>query len=143
MYTAFATGGEVIQPSLVRSIERGDERIVPPIARHRVLKQEVAHEVLSVLARVVEEGTGKSMKGLPWTVAAKTGTPKDTKTGAFYNPVVCAIAPATSPEIVVTVMHHGVRPRPGKPYTGGSVSGPVAKEIIEKTLTYLRVPGDR
>jgi cell division protein FtsI/penicillin-binding protein 2 len=76
-------------------------------------------------------------------VAAKSGTPKDTKTGAFYYPVVCAIAPATSPEIVVTVMHHGVRPRPGKPYTGGSVSGPVAKEIIEKTLTYLRVPGDR
>jgi cell division protein FtsI (penicillin-binding protein 3) len=142
MYLPFASGGELVQPTLVASVNRGDVSQTPTPARHRALARHVADETLRVLIRVVEEGTGKALKGMPWSVAAKTGTPKDTKTG-LYSPVVCAIAPAHAPEIVVTVMHHGVTGAGGKPYTGGAVSGPVAREIIESTLTYLRTPRDR
>ena len=145
MYTAFATDGRILEPRLVSAIERGNERLEIPPRDHRALQPDVAFEVREVLMRVVEEGTAKTLKGMDWTVAAKTGTPKDTaRTDAsYYNPVICAIAPALDPEIVVTVMHHGIRGGRGKPYTGGSCSGPTAREIIKNTLLFLRVPKDR
>jgi cell division protein FtsI (penicillin-binding protein 3) len=142
MYLPFANGGEISEPTLLREIRNGLDT-TEPTRRRRVIRPDVAHDVLRVLQRVVEEGTGRALKDLPWTVAAKTGTPEITKDRALHNPVIAAIAPVTAPEIVVVVVHHEVRKRSGRPYTGGKVSGPVAKEIIAKTLEYLRVEHDR
>jgi cell division protein FtsI/penicillin-binding protein 2 len=46
------------------------------------------------------------------------------------------------PEIVVVVLHHHVKNRGPGTYTGGTVSGPPARDIIERTLDYMRIPGD-
>jgi len=143
MYLAFAGDGEIVEPTMVKEIRQGDRVERPQPRRRRVLTPATALRMREVLERVVEDGTAKVLKNDRWTVAAKTGTPKATGKN-YYNPVICAIAPARRPEIVVTVIHHDVRPElTGGPYAGGKVSGPVAKEIVERTLDYLQVPSDR
>lgn len=143
MYLAFAGDGDIPEPTLIKEIRSGDRVEVPERRRRPVLNRETAHRMRRVLERVVEDGTAKVLKNDRWTVAAKTGTPKATGK-AYYNPVICALAPASRPEIVVSVIHHEVRPKQtGGPYSGGKISGPVAKEIVERTLDYLQVPSDR
>ncbi|MAB89936.1 MAG: hypothetical protein CMJ90_10815 [Planctomycetes bacterium] len=145
MYLPFARDGSMPQVSLVKEIIRGPKRVTRPTlpSPRRVVGEDVAQQMRQVLTRVVEEGTGKVLRGMDWSAAAKTGTPKVTRTG-HYNPVVCTFAPASKPEIVVSVVHKNVTPRlTGGAYTGGKVSGPVAREIVTRTLNYLQVPSDQ
>jgi cell division protein FtsI (penicillin-binding protein 3) len=139
MYLPLANDGLLMEPRLLAQV--GDQRIPDPPAV-RVIDADVAWSVRQTLRRAVEEGTGRRLQGLPWSVAAKTGTPEITGT-LLHNPVVCAIAPASAPRIVVAVVHHKVLKRGPGTYTGGAVSGPPARSIIEKTLRYLRVEADQ
>ena len=47
-------------------------------------------------------------------------------------------APAEKPEVIILVSIRKPNKALGKGYTGGTVAAPVFKEILEKTLTYLR-----
>lgn len=143
MYLPLAGDGTIPEPSLLKEIRGAERTHRPEPRRSRAVRKDVAQQMRRVLTRVVEEGTGKVLRDMKWTAAAKTGTPKIMSTG-HYNPVVCTFAPASRPRIVVTVVHHDVTPRlTGGRYTGGKVSGPVAKEIVTRTLDYLQVPSDR
>ncbi|MSR74559.1 MAG: penicillin-binding protein 2 [Planctomycetes bacterium] len=144
-FLVFARGGEFMDPIIVREA-RKDGRVIAPDyadpARHvRVIDREVALSVRGALERVMEEGTGKSARSSKYSIAAKTGTPKIGKT-EVYNPIICTMAPVheRDPEIVVVVIHHHVRNRGPGTYTGGTVSGPPARDIIERTLEYMRIP---
>ncbi len=145
MFLVFARGGEFMDPVLVLEASK-DGRVIAPDhsdpGRHvRVLDREVALSVRGALERVMEEGTGKSARSSKYSIAAKTGTPKIGKT-EVYNPIICTMAPVheRDPEIVVVVIHHHVRNRGPGTYTGGTVSGPPARDIIERTLEYMRIP---
>ncbi|NRA97532.1 MAG: penicillin-binding protein 2 [Planctomycetes bacterium] len=134
MYLPIAGDGTLPEPSLLKGAEP---------RRRPVLSPDTVRQMRSVLTRVVEEGTAKVLRGMKWSAAAKTGTAKKTGT-EFYNAIICTFAPASRPEIMVTVVHKHVTPRlTGGPYTGGKVSGPVAREIVTRTLDYLQVPPDR
>jgi cell division protein FtsI/penicillin-binding protein 2 len=95
---------------------------------------------------VVNEGTGKRAKLEKWQVFGKTGTANIAKTGErgysdqhYVASFVCG-APAEDPAVVVLVSIRKPNKRLGKGYTGGAVASPVAAKILEKTLTYLKVP---
>ncbi len=145
LYLVLARGGEFVEPAVLKEIRgQGQRETTPPVTergRARILDREVADSVRSALERAVEEGTGKSARSDRWSVAAKTGTPRFMNT-ALYNPVMCAMAPvaARSPEIVVVVQFKDVPNRGPRTYTGGTVAGPVVKEIVERTLNYLGIP---
>lgn len=138
MYMPFASEGMAIQPVLVRAIRRNGEVLRPSPRRQRAIRAEVAREVLHVLHGAVEEGTGKALKGLPFQVAAKTGTPQVTGTER-HNPVICAIAPVQHPEVVLTVIHNNVVKGSRAVYTGGAVSGPAAREILDAAYKHLQI----
>lgn len=146
-FLVFARGGEYIEPSLVRAIHPQGERVVTDLddtSRHvRVIDREVALAVRSALEEVMESGTGKSARSAKYAIAAKTGTPKIGQS-ELYNPLICTVAPVgpQEPEIVVVVLHHHVKNRGPGTYTGGTVSGPPARDIIERTLDYMRIPAD-
>ena len=143
MYLPMAGDGTMPEPTLVRAVRSEERESMAPASRRRVLREDVALRMRQVLTQVVEEGTGKVLRGMRWTAAAKTGTPKIMRTG-LYNPVICAMAPAGEPELVVTVIHQDVSPRlAGGAYTGGRISGPVARGILERALQYMEVPADR
>jgi cell division protein FtsI (penicillin-binding protein 3) len=102
--------------------------------------------VTEALVGVVNEGTGKRARLDKWQVFGKTGTANIAKTGErgysdrnYVASFVCG-APAEDPAAVVLVSIRKPNRKLGKGYTGGAVASPVAAKILDKTLTYLRVP---
>ena len=108
-----------------------------------MLPEVIAEEMLDALTSVVEEGTAKQLRGLPWTVAAKTGTAQIMgRSGPTrrYSSSVVALAPASDPYLTVFVGAHDLR---GAVHYGGPIAGPVVREILEETLGLLDIPADR
>ncbi len=78
-YAAFADGGVYRSATLIRRIEDRDGRTLyeaRPIAR-RVMSEGSAFILTTMLQSVVQSGTAKALRDLPWQVAAKTGTVGD------------------------------------------------------------------
>lgn len=115
-----------------------------------IIKPEIArYMVEDALVSVINhpEGTGKRAASKRWQVFGKTGTAqiarKDGKgyeENAFLASFICG-APAEDPAVVVLVSIRKPNRKLGKGYTGGMVSAPVAKEIIDRTLNYLSARG--
>ena len=138
-FSVFANGGVYRAPRIVDAVI-GADGIERPAKRGRarqVFEPETAIDVRDMLVDVVERGTGKRSKSDRYLIAGKTSTAEwDTdrrkKTSSFAG-----FAPAHDPRLLVVV----VVDRPTKNgHSGGRVAAPAAKEILERGLTYLRVP---
>jgi len=150
-FCILANGGRLVRPFIVRAIVDNNGRIKelkrPPAPVGYIIKPDVAAWLLDVaLTGVINEvgGTGKRAKLDKWQVFGKSGTANIARSDARgysdrdYMASFMAGAPTDNPAIVVLV---SIR-KPNKAlgaYTGGVVASPVAKEIIERTLTYLGV----
>jgi penicillin-binding protein 1A len=87
-YAAFPNGGTHSTPKLVRSITegaRGPVEMPPAPPPRRVLTPEEAYLTTSLLASVVEEGTGRRARSLNRPVAGKTGTTNDARDAWFIG----------------------------------------------------------
>jgi cell division protein FtsI (penicillin-binding protein 3) len=149
-FSILANGGRLVRPFLVRAIVDHDGQIKelnhPPPPVGYIIKPEVAEWLVNeALVRAVNEGTGKRAKLDKWQVFGKSGTANIARANARgysdrnYMASFMAGAPAEDPAIVVLVSIRKPNLSLGKNYTGGVVSSPVAKNIIERTLTYLGV----
>ncbi len=142
-YSAIANGGNLMQPYLVKQITDRDGNIIqknePKVIR-KVISEETAATVRSVLEGVVSEGTGKYAYISGYRIAGKTGTSQTltTETEGRYIVSFAAIAPADKPEIVVLVAldHPQVAMNMR---TGGLLAAPVAGKLCEEILEYLGV----
>ncbi|MEE9391102.1 MAG: penicillin-binding protein 2 [Planctomycetota bacterium] len=141
-FAVFGTGGIYCEPSLVDWIGKGSDRRANTRSRRRLISAKVADEMKTVLIDVVENGTAKPLKDLPWQVAAKTGTAElFDKNGNMmgYSSSICALAPAADPMITVWVGLHELN---GTRIYATSTAGPAVRAIIERTLTKLGVPAE-
>jgi cell division protein FtsI/penicillin-binding protein 2 len=151
-YCILANGGHSVRPYVVRAVVDNDGNIAKMRRPQNtevgfVVKPEVAKWIVTeALVGVVNEGTGKRAKLEKWQVFGKTGTANIAKTGErgysdqhYVASFICG-APAQDPAVVVLVSIRKPNKRLGKGYTGGAVASPVAAKILEKTLTYLKVP---
>jgi cell division protein FtsI/penicillin-binding protein 2 len=145
-FAALGNRGVRMKPQIVERVEDAHGRVLrafEPAEAARIVDGDVAEKVmLPALLKVVEEGTGRNARMEKWTVAGKTGTAmkvvgRGYKVGHYRSSFV-GLAPAEKPEVIVVVMTDDPRPKSGTPY-GGTVSAPVVKEILEKSLPYLRV----
>lgn len=160
IYTSFATGGWRLRPTVIKEVRVAGRTIAPPPAeRVRVLSPETVAYVREAMLQVFENPRGtahSSAYSSRYSAMGKTGTAqysdRHTTRGLQYNAWIVGMAPAKAagdpaktrdPEIIVVVVHHRVPFRGKGTYTGGTVSGPVAKEIIERTLEYLGVEPDQ
>jgi cell division protein FtsI (penicillin-binding protein 3) len=135
-YAILATGGLHRPVSLIR-VEQ------PPIPR-RVIRADVAEEVLSMLEAVVgESGTGRAANVANYRVAGKTGTARKIAPGGYadnrYTAVFAGIAPASAPRLACVVVVDDPR---GGDYYGGTVAAPVFSEIMKGALRILAVAPD-
>ena len=112
-----------------------------------VVRPDVARWIVTeAMVGVVNEGTGRRVKLKKWRVFGKTGTANIAKSGERgysendYVASFVAGAPAEDPAVIVLVSIRRPNKKLGKGYTGGAVASPVAGKILEKTLTYLKVP---
>ncbi len=147
-YAILANGGSLVRPHLLKAAAYpdGTTRYYDhgSSLAGRILRPEVAKwMVTEALTEVVNEGTGKKAALEDVQVFGKTGTANiagvSTKGYDAKNYVASFAggAPAENPQIVVLVSVHKPDRSLGKGYTGGTVAGPVAAEIIKNTLKYL------
>ena len=138
--SSIANGGKLLQPYVVQQVLDADGNVVSntvPTVKRQVISQETAQRVSALLANAVENGGGKNAYVAGYRVAGKTGTSEKTETGGT-NVVASfgGFAPADDPQVAVLVMID--EPQCANRY-GGTIAAPVAKKILEDTLTYLGV----
>ncbi len=133
-YTVFATDGELVPLTLVKSstVASGE----------KILSTETARAVRAMLELAVQNGgTGPRARIMGWRVAGKTGTAHKEENGAYaankYRASFVGLAPASSPRLVVAVMLD--EPSAGR-YYGGEVAAPVFAEVMQGALRMLGEP---
>ena len=149
-YNAVANGGKLIQPILVKQIEKEGEVVesfATEIVNPAICSPESLAKLRECMEAVVEDGlgTGKALRSLPFGVAGKTGTAQvyqgRSKGGNAYTladgsreylATFVGYFPADNPKYTCIVSIKTIR-RVGemKPYTGAGVALPVFKDIAE------------
>jgi len=143
--SSVANGGYLMRPFVVKRVLDKDgtvvKRIDPEVVR-RVISQETANRITSILKGVTEEGgTGVKAAIEGFEVAGKTGTAQkpDLLTGGYkdgkYISSFLGFVPAEDPQITVLVSLD----EPEGEFYGGAIAAPVFKEIASQVLSYLGV----
>jgi cell division protein FtsI (penicillin-binding protein 3) len=144
-YSAFANGGYLVQPKLLKEVINHDNKTVykneiTPLPK-QVIAPELSREVSNILRRVVMSGTGTAANLKTYAVAGKTGTARKLDANGRYSTqkyrsLFVAFAPVDNPEIIVLVLVD----EPKGAYYASTVAAPTAGVIIEETLKYLKTP---
>ena len=141
VYSIIANDGMRTSPTIVAGAEAPDGTFVP-VEREapvRVVSEQTASQILTMLEEVVTNGTGRAAQISGYRVGGKTGTaqaPDDngklTRTVASF----VGIAPTDQPRIVVSVIMYD----PQSSIWGGDVAAPVFRDVATFALQTLRVP---
>jgi len=126
-----ANGGVVPRPYVVEKVvgpNGSTIRTTKPHTLGRAIKPETAAELTDMMKLVVSGGTGRAAQIPGIQVAGKTGT-AETGVDHIYTAWFVSFAPADDPQVAVAVVlekqENGF---------GGSVSAPIAKQVIEALL---------
>jgi len=140
-----ANGGKLMRPYVVKAMTDESGRVVKefnPQMIRRVLSEEISHKVTFILEDVVSErGTAPRATITGYRVAGKTGTAQkvDPLTKGYsdedYVAIFVGFVPVKNPRMVILVM---IDEPKGIVY-GGTVAGPVFREVGKWTLNSLRV----
>jgi len=147
-FAALANDGLLLRPQIIdRIVETRTGRVVyerrGPQVRRRVVSERTAAQVMDMMRRVVQEGTGKRARLDDYPVAGKSGTASLLRldgrgySDKRYLSSFVATAPADSPRVLVLVSLKA--PSKGSNY-GGVVAAPACREILRRTLRYMNVP---
>ncbi|MBI4541639.1 MAG: penicillin-binding protein 2 [Gemmatimonadetes bacterium] len=145
-YAVFATGGLLLEPTLVREVRGGDGSVrwrhrVRPV--RRVVTSSVASQLAHMLRGAVEEGTGRLAALGTYPLAGKTGTARRNIGGRYvaghYTASFVGLFPAVDPQLVVVVKIDD----PAGDYFGGATAAPVTRTILEAALATPTVTLDR
>ncbi len=144
-YAAVANDGVWTQPFLVDSRLDENGAVVAFVPETRtVVSPGTARTLRSLLAGVVEEGTGVAA-GIPgFAVGGKTGTANklDPETGRYTDETMASfvgMAPIDDPKVVVAVV---VDDPAWELRTGGSAAAPAFRDVMEAALHRLGVVPD-
>lgn len=150
-FSALANGGRLMQPRMIQKVCASDGSVVADLSEAVEISRPVSQETADYMRRVVLRGTYTDPRGtakrldIPgYEPFGKTGTAKkrnpngggyssDLYVGSFIG-----AAPLENPRLVCMVMID--EPDRSIAYYGGSVAGPAVKQILERSLAYLRVP---
>ncbi len=136
-YGIFANGGYRISPRLVLN--------EPRPASERIIEENAAGTLRSLLHEVVSRGTGHLADPVYYTAGGKTGTSRryDPARGGYQEGAITCLfagfAPADNPQIALCIIidnpKHGI--------WASQVAAPVFKEIVDRSLIYLGIPSDK
>jgi stage V sporulation protein D (sporulation-specific penicillin-binding protein) len=137
--SAIVNGGFLVTPHFaLRTLSpEGDivQEFVYPQGR-QVISKEVSDTMREILEGVVYTGTGNKTYIPGYRVGGKTATSeKLPRRSAKYIASFLAFAPAEDPRVMALVLID----EPQGVYYGGTVAGPVMKEILENALPYLGI----
>lgn len=139
VYNAVANNGVMVKPYLVKEIKEFGKTIkacTTEVINPKICSDETIKQLKVLLEGVVANGTATNLKGLAYTVAGKTGTAQIISNGKYdkssHKASFVGYFPANNPQysciVVVNAPANGI-------YYGGSVAGPVFKEIADKVYS--------
>ncbi|RIJ49059.1 PASTA domain-containing protein [Maribellus luteus] len=135
-YNAVANGGKMVKPRMVKEIRDNGilvKRFDPEVLNPMIASRETIGKAQDMLEGVCERGTGTTIQGKYFKVAGKTGTARVATSSSGYSKGMYLASftgyfPADNPQYSLIVTFNN----PRGTYYGGSVAGPVFKEISEK-----------
>ncbi|MSR29526.1 MAG: penicillin-binding protein 2 [Phycisphaerales bacterium] len=146
-FSAFCNGGSMSTPRIVLTM--GPDGRVIPSPKIPVISPEIALETRSAMEGVFTEGTGRKAQSALYRMFGKSGTaqlprPDGQGTGYFDDRYVASFiagAPYDHPRIVVLCVIDDPDRKRG--HFGGSIAGPVVRDVIDESLQYLGVRPDQ
>jgi membrane peptidoglycan carboxypeptidase len=148
--SSVANGGQYVEPRIVRALYRDNRRfVVQPKVVQRPIRADTAASMTQIMEGVVADKHGTATRAqIPgFTIAGKTGTAEKLIKGqgqspahyshTEYNASFVGFVPSRDPAIAVIVVIDS--PHGPNRYSGGTVSAPIFKRIVEPTLRYLGV----
>ncbi len=142
--SAAINGGILYKPYIVKSVDEPETNA--PIIENkktkvrRVISKETSREVALALESVVTNGTGRNAFIDGYRVGGKTGTAQKVENGAYMsgNYIVSFIGflPADNPKVIAYVAIDNPK---GVIQYGGTVAAPIAKSILEDSITALNI----
>ncbi len=137
-FCAFARNGTVPQLQLKLS---SDEDVM---FVRKAITPEIAALTRKIMGKVMTEGTGMKSRSEQYKLFGKSGTaqlPCADGSGYFEDRYIASFiagAPIDNPKLVVLCVIDDPDKTIG--HYGGTVAGPVVRDVIEQSLNYLRVP---
>ncbi|MGE4585854.1 MAG: penicillin-binding protein [Mangrovibacterium sp.] len=146
-YNAVANGGKMMKPLFVSEVKENGllvRRFEPEVLNPAICSKETLGKAQAMLVGVCKNGTGRSLSNPYFPIAGKTGTAQVafqdqgySKNGRKnYQASFCGYFPADDPRYSAIVVIVGPKGR----YYGGSVAGPVFREIVGKTYAAFLEP---
>ena len=142
--SAAINGGSLYKPYIVKSmIEEETNTVIKTYEKEKVrnvISKETSELVRYALESVVANGTGRNAYIENYRVGGKTGTAQKVNNGAYMvgNYILSFIGflPADDPEVIVYVSVDN--PKNVTQY-GGTVSAPIAKNIMQSAIDILDI----
>ena len=130
-YATFAAGGVRHPPYWIRRVEDVSGRVLEEhiITGERVLDESIAFQVVDMMAGVIEEGTGRVVRKMGFTLpaAGKTGT-----TNQYNDAWFTGFTPNLSTSVWVGFDRgQGMRDKNGGGITGGRGAGPIWAQFMK------------
>ena len=128
---AIANGGIPMKPQLITKVKTVDGDMVKefkPEAYKEFMSAQEAEILKMLMTEVVQQGTGKKLKGLEYTAAGKTGSAEYNMVKEDSHAWFTGFAPAEDPEISVTIIVERVG-------SGGDYAVPIAKRLFDAYFT--------
>jgi len=141
LYNAVANNGVMVKPQFVKEIKKNGvtiKKFKPEVIESFKVKPSTIAKAKKMLEGVVSNGTGKGVIVTSFNVAGKTGTAQIARNGSYklggntiYQASFVGYFPAEEPIytciVIVNSPSNGI-------YYGGSVAGPIFKEIEARML---------
>lgn len=146
-YNAVANDGKMVKPRFVSEIQENGitvKNLKTEVINPSICSRQTLGKAQDMLKGVVIRGTGRSLQSPYYTLAGKTGTAviayddQGYKKGGKkrYQASFCGYFPADKPQYSCIVVIVG----PKGAYYGGSVAGPVFREIADKVYASFLEP---
>lgn len=137
--SAVVNGGYLITPHFGSEIIDNEGEVIKKLEYHKgkqVISKETSDTMKKILESVVAEGTGNKAYIPGYRIGGKTATSeKLPRSSKKYIASFLGFAPAEDPQVMALV----IIDEPQGIYYGGTVAGPVMKEILDNTLPYLNI----
>ncbi len=145
--SAAVNGGELLKPYVVKTVSEPETNTTIVENKKQVLSNVISKETSSMvryaLESVVANGSGRNAYIENYRVGGKTGTAQKVENGVYLtgNYIVSFIGfmPANDPKIVVYVAINNPK---GITQYGGTVSAPVAKNVLTSAIEMLDIKPD-
>ncbi len=137
---ASVNGGYLITPHIGYGVadENGDMVEVFSYEKGEpIMSKETSETMKTILESVVADGTGHKASVDGYRIGGKTATSeKLPRRSGKYIASFMTFAPADNPQVMAFVMID----EPQGVYYGGTVGGPIMKELLSNILPYLQIP---